>query len=126
MHELAVTQQILETVLNAARREGAVRVTRVRLVLGDLSTFVDASVRFYWDMVAEGTLCEGSDLEFERVPAKFSCRTCGAEYSCGAELSPCPKCGGADVRVIGGDEFHVASIDVEMPEDARKRESSEP
>ncbi|MGQ9588714.1 MAG: hydrogenase maturation nickel metallochaperone HypA [Planctomycetota bacterium] len=117
MHELAVTQSLLETALRHARREGAVRVTRLRLVLGDLSTFVDESVRFYWNIVSKDTLCEGAELEFRRTPARFSCRSCGTEYAARGELAPCPRCGGEDVRVAGGDEFHLESMDIEMAEE---------
>lgn len=116
MHELAVTQSLLETAVRHAAREGAVRVTRLSLVIGDLSTFVDESVRFYWDIVAKGTLCEGSELEFRRVPATFRCGDCRTEYSLAGELSACPSCGGADVRVTGGEEFRLESIDIETPD----------
>lgn len=123
MHELAVTQDVLETALRVARREGAVRVTRVRLVLGDLSSFVDDSVRFYWEIVSKGTLCEGAELEFRRIPAKFSCRACGAEYSCPGEICPCPRCGSLDAKVTGGEEFHIESIDVETAEEEGLKDS---
>jgi Zn finger protein HypA/HybF involved in hydrogenase expression len=37
MHELGVTQAILEVVLKHAREAGAGRVQRIHLVVGDLS-----------------------------------------------------------------------------------------
>ncbi len=42
MHELAITQRILEIALEHAGRAGARRITAIHLVVGDLSSVVDA------------------------------------------------------------------------------------
>jgi hydrogenase nickel incorporation protein HypA/HybF len=113
MHELAVTQSILEIAERHAREAGARRVNRLRLVIGEFASIVDDSVAFYWDMIAKGTLCEGSSLEFRRVPARLGCLDCGREYLLEGELAPCPDCKSERVRILGGDEFRLESIDVE-------------
>jgi hydrogenase nickel incorporation protein HypA/HybF len=63
MHELMVTESILEIALRHAGQAGAVRVTDLFLVVGDLSSIVDDSVQFYWDFVSEGTAAEGAPYE---------------------------------------------------------------
>ena len=74
MHELVVTENILEIALRHARAAGAVRVSDIYLVIGELSSIVDDSVQFYWDFISEGTAASGSSLHFRRVPAKMSCQ----------------------------------------------------
>jgi hydrogenase nickel incorporation protein HypA/HybF len=113
MHELAFTQSLLDTARSHAERAKASRVNKLHIVLGEFSTFVDDSVQFYWDIIAKGTICEGSRLEFERVPARLLCLDCEREYTFSQELTPCPICTGARVRIIGGDESRLDSIDVE-------------
>jgi hydrogenase nickel incorporation protein HypA/HybF len=112
MHELAVTRSMLEIVLRHARQAGAPRVVEIQLVIGQLSSIVDDSVAFYWDMVAQGTAAEGARLNFRRVPARFQCQACGHEYA-PPETLACPACSSQQVRVIAGDEFSVESIEVD-------------
>jgi hydrogenase nickel incorporation protein HypA/HybF len=113
MHELAVTQSMLEIVLRHARQAGAPRVVEIQLVIGQLSSIVDDSVAFYWDMVAQGTPAEGARLIFRRVPARFRCEACAHEYAPPSETWACPACASQRVRVIAGDEFSVESIEVD-------------
>ena len=113
MHELAVTQSLLEIALRHAEAAAARRVTALHIVMGRLSSMVDDSVQFYWDTISEGTACEGATLHFRRVPAAFACLACGAEYVLDGEMTPCPACDSPRVRIVSGDEFRLESIDIE-------------
>ena len=96
MHELAITESIRDIALRHAAEAGAVRITDIRLVIGQLSSVVDESIQFYWDIISEGTTAEGGKLHFQRVPARLVCKVCEEAYSLnGRELIPCPACGGS-------------------------------
>jgi len=123
VHELAVTESLLEIALRHGRGAGARRVTDLYLVIGQLSTYVDDSVQFYWDFVSQGTEAEGARLHFRRVPASFTCQTCGRVYELADGQLTCPGCGGSEVRLGQGDEFYLDSIEVEgAPEGPKERE----
>jgi hydrogenase nickel incorporation protein HypA/HybF len=111
MHEISVTESILEIALRHARQADARAVTDLHLVIGELSTIVDESVQFYWDIVAEGTAAAGSKLHFRRIPGCLSCRTCGHTYSPREDL-PCPACAGIEIDIIAGEEFYLESIEI--------------
>lgn len=113
MHELAVTENILEITLRHANQADATRVTDIYLVIGRLSSIVDDSIQFYWDIMSENTLCAGAALHFERIPARLLCLDCNKEYTLDADLEPCPFCQSPHIKVIAGEEFFVASIEVE-------------
>jgi hydrogenase nickel incorporation protein HypA/HybF len=116
MHELSVTQRVLEMALeHAARPDGGVRrVSHLTLVIGQLSSIVDDSVQFYWDIISRGTPAEGATLHFKRIPARFECLKCGEVYLMNAAVEfACPVCGSVQVRVVAGEEFYLESIDVE-------------
>lgn len=114
---MAVTQSILDIALEHAGRSGAARVTALNLVIGQLSSIVDDSVQFYWDIISEDTLCEGAVLNFERVPAQLACLDCGQTYGLSRGLEACPTCGSLHVQVVSGDEFRLQSIEVEAPQE---------
>jgi hydrogenase nickel incorporation protein HypA/HybF len=113
MHELSVTESILNIASEAAKRENAKKVTQINLVIGRLSSIVDDSVQFYWDALSEDTLCCGAQLHFERIPAQLACLDCTTSYTLSGDLIPCPQCGSNRVKVVSGEEFQVESIEIE-------------
>ena len=113
MHELAVTESILNLALKYAQKEGACQVTDITLVIGSLSSIVDDSVQFYWDMISQGTICEKARLHFERILATMQCNQCGKQFKLTDELHPCPCCGSMNLKTLSGDEFHMESIEIQ-------------
>ena len=113
MHELAVTESILEIAIRHAQAQNARRIIDLHLVLGQWSSIVDDSVQFYWDIISEGTIATGATLHFRRVPVVLVCQDCGREYPPASDEFACPHCGGTHVRVKTGDEFHLEAIDVD-------------
>ncbi len=113
MHELAVTESILAITLKHAEQAAAQKVTDIYLVIGQLSSIVDDSVQFYWDMISENTLAQGARLHFNRIAARMKCMSCGQEFEMERRLEPCPACQSYSLQVIAGEEFYVDSIEVE-------------
>src|SRR5690606_15554709 len=111
MHELSVTESILEIALRHGREVGATSITDLFLVIGELSTIVDESVQFYWDIVSEDTTAAGSTLHFRRVPGRLGCRACGHTYSPREDL-PCPTCGSIEIEILAGEEFYLEAIEI--------------
>jgi len=113
MHELSVTESILEISLRHAKNANAKRVTNLYLVIGQLASIVDDSVQFYWDIVSKETIADGSILHFRRLPATLACLDCNHQYSPGSNGFSCPSCYSDHVKVVSGDEFYMEAIDVE-------------
>ncbi len=113
MHELYATQAILERALQKAAEQNADHITDAYIVVGEISTYVDDSVQFYWDEITKGTVAEGSTLHFRHVPAELQCMTCGTKYQPEGEEIVCPKCGSAGARIWSGEEFYLEALDVE-------------
>lgn len=113
MHELAVTENILNIVLKYANEASATKVKKIYLVIGDLASIVDDSVQFYWDILAKDSIAEGAELCFNRVNTVFCCNDCGTEYSSDGYSIICPQCRSTNIRIISGEEFYLEAIDVE-------------
>jgi hydrogenase nickel incorporation protein HypA/HybF len=113
MHELSVTEQLLDITLEHARKANAQRVLRINLVIGDLSAFVGESIQFYFDILSKGTNAESASLSISRIPARARCRQCQNEFTPKGTDWVCPQCGGFIEEVISGREFYVESIEVE-------------
>ena len=113
MHELGITQQVLDISLSKAAEVGAGTVKRINLVIGDMSSFLNDSVQFYFDFLSKGSIASGAQLCFRRIPIKLRCRSCSHEFTPSAESWTCPKCQKTDVEIIAGNEFYLESIEVE-------------
>jgi hydrogenase nickel incorporation protein HypA/HybF len=113
MHELAVTENILEIATRHGLQAQAKRVTDIYIDIGKLSSIVDDSIQFYWDIISEDTICLGAKLHFQRLPAKIKCLSCENIFELDDGLAPCPSCGSAQISVISGEEFSLQSIDIE-------------
>jgi len=113
MHELPVTQSILKIALDHAEKANAQRITALNIVMGELSSMVDDSIQFYWEIVAKDTIAEKATLNFRRVPAELQCMTCFHKYHPTDKELVCPQCSGVGAKIIAGEEFALESIDVE-------------
>lgn len=108
MHELAITESVVATVI---QRLPDARITRVRLEIGALSGVAADSVRFCFDLVAEGTNLEGATLQIDEPEARCQCRTCGGEFAPEWPILACP-CGSANVEVLAGLDLKIVSVEV--------------
>ena len=113
MHELSVSESILEISLRHAKNANSKRITNLYLVIGQLASIVDDSIQFYWDIISKDTIANGAMLHFKRLPATLSCRDCNHQYSPGKDGFSCPICKSEHIKVISGEEFYMEAIDVE-------------
>jgi len=108
MHELGLTQEILEIVTQRAQER---KVKRVVLEIGKLSCVLPEAIRFCFDLCAEGTLAEGAQLEIIQPPGRGRCRQCGAEFALHAVLAHC-VCGSGDVEWLSGEELRIKTMEM--------------
>ena len=114
MHELLITENILDIALETGREAGAKRITGITLVIGELSSYVDDSVQFYFDFLSKDTLAEGATLSFRREPALATCQACFTRLRVTPPLPPvCPVCHSPALIVSEGKSFYIESIEVD-------------
>ena len=113
MHELAVSQSILQIALDNANKVDAKLIKSINLEIGQLASLVDDSINFYWDIISEGTIAQGASLVINRIPARMRCFDCENIFSPNENTFECPSCSSIRVHVIYGEEMRVESIDVE-------------
>ncbi|MEX2143269.1 MAG: hydrogenase maturation nickel metallochaperone HypA [Anaerolineales bacterium] len=113
MHELSVTQALLDLVVQRAATAQAARVTDIYIEIGDLASYVDESIQFYWDIISAGTAAKGARLHFERIPLTMHCTACEKSFQPDGKTFNCPGCGSEKVRVMSGEEFRLVGLDVE-------------
>jgi hydrogenase nickel incorporation protein HypA/HybF len=111
MHELAITQSVVEAV---TERTGSAPVATVRVRVGRLAGVVPDAMRFCFELVTAGTPLEGATLEIEQPEGRARCRACGEDFVLPDLVLLC-VCGSADVEVLAGRELAVASVVMTAP-----------
>jgi len=115
MHEMSIVQALIEQVQVEVERSGqAGRVTRVDLAIGTLSGVHVDSLRFAFELLSPGTLVQGADLVIEQPPAHVHCQDCGAKPAIHELAMTCPSCGGGHVKIEGGTDLVLQSIELEQ------------
>ena len=117
MHELSITEHLLEHCISEAKSRNASRIRVIRLCIGQLRGIVPDCIQIYLDMLSEGTVAEGARIEAEFLPVKVQCRDCGRE----GEITPhhlcCPHCGSLNLKLLSGKEFYIKSLEVDIDGD---------
>lgn len=110
MHELAITQSIIEI---CEQHAAGKRVLAVVLEIGELSGVVPESVEFCFEACGKETSLCGARLVIDRPPGRGRCRGCGAAFPIAALYDPCPNCNGYGIEIVAGQELRVKELEVE-------------
>ncbi len=113
MHELAITQNILGIAVAEAETAQASRITKIRLIIGELSGVVGECVQFYFDFLKKDSIAENATIDFEIVPAELNCRNCQTSFKLEDSNWTCPNCGSTSLEITGGQSCFIESIEVE-------------
>ncbi len=113
MHEMTITQGILDIALDSAKKSGASKVNEVNLTIGSLSQVVPDCVAFYFEIMTKDTIAEGAKLNINFIEAKAKCASCGNEFAAEDMIMKCPACGDILGELITGRELAVDSIDID-------------
>ncbi|MCW2315238.1 hydrogenase nickel incorporation protein HypA/HybF [Rhodoblastus acidophilus] len=113
MHEMSLTEGVVEILVEEGRKQGFAKVKTVWLEIGELSGVEPEAMLFCFDVVARGTLAEGAKLEIVRTPGAGWCLDCAKTVALGERFGQCPECGQYHVQMTSGDEMRVKELEVE-------------
>jgi hydrogenase nickel incorporation protein HypA/HybF len=115
MHELSVTESILNIVLKHAQTNGAEKILAINLRIGELTDLVGDCIQQYFDYMSKGTIAEGAKIEVEKTPIVFQCRDCQNTFEVSFRDTKdftCTNCGGSSVSLLSGREFYIKDITI--------------
>ena len=113
MHELALTEGIIEIVREQAEKNGFSRVLEITLKVGEYSGVIPECLLEFFPIASKGTKAEGAVLRIQPVPAAFRCMACHYTGPIPSHTACCPDCGSTAIRMVAGREFYVENLKVE-------------
>lgn len=114
MHELAIARNIQEIVEDQLRTlKEPIRVAKLNLKIGRMTTIVPEILEFYLKLISEGTVLEAASLAIDEVPICAYCKGCGSSFEIQELQFVCPNCQSSQLELTSGRELVVESIEVE-------------
>ena len=108
MHELGITRTIVT--IASEQAEGG-KVIRVLLEIGQLSAVMPDAIRFCFDVVSQGTVLQGAQLQINETPGRARCQDCGREFTLQQLPARC-VCDSALLDILAGEDLIVKEIEV--------------
>lgn len=113
MHELAITQGILEIAEREAAKRNSCRITRIKLQIGEFTGVVKEALEFSFEVIKQDTLAEHAQLEIEVVKLRKRCPNCDEVFDSKDQFDFfCPECN-APAEIISGREMKIEYIDLD-------------
>ena len=113
MHEMAITQSLIELVVEEARKSGASKIINIDIVIGEMSGIVDHCVQFNFEYLSKDTPAEGAKLNFHTMPMQAHCLDCNHDFAPSGFVWQCPECQSPKLKITQGSELYIKSIEVE-------------
>ena len=113
MHEVGITQSIVEIAEKHAREQGAAKITAITVEIGALSGVVPEAVEFCFEAVTRETMLAEARLIIERLPGRGRCRECGAETEIDRFTFVCPQCDAMALETVQGEELRIKEMEVD-------------
>jgi hydrogenase nickel incorporation protein HypA/HybF len=127
MHEFTITTYLVEALLDLVKQQGSRRVLEVHLKVGRLRALSVEQVKFSYNILAKGTVLEGSKLIVDEANGTVHCATCNYReefnpedpllFHYGLPRLDCPKCG-KPLAIEGGDECVITKVRMVVPSEA--------
>ena len=112
MHELSLATEMVRTVEDVLRKEGAGEVVSIYVSVGALSGVEREPLEFCFPIAAEGTPLAGARLVIEEVPIAVRCGECEKDSQPEYPMIECVECGSPNVEITAGREFVIKSLEV--------------
>jgi len=121
MHEFSISNEIVENVLDTAKKNNGKKVLSVQLEIGELALLNVEQVTFWIHELFKGSVAEGAKVKVKTIKARIQCESCG--YKGGMNpgrqdpfrhvvLYSCPKCNSFQIKLEKGRECNLRRIQV--------------
>jgi hydrogenase nickel incorporation protein HypA/HybF len=113
MHEISIANDLSAIVLETARKENLLKVTKVSISFGRLVQIVPEIFEFAFREAVRDSIAVEAELDIEVVEVKMRCLKCGADFQLQDNRFSCNICQSADIDIIQGKELYIKSIEGE-------------
>ncbi|MDP8299774.1 MAG: hydrogenase maturation nickel metallochaperone HypA [Candidatus Tantalella remota] len=113
MHEYHIVEAVVKQAVLAAESNNAAKITRIALVMGELSGLEEGSIRLYFEDLTKGTLAENAELVVSSERARLKCEKCDKTFEYEKSKFNCPLCGEQAIATEKGKGLYIRDIEIQ-------------
>lgn len=113
MHEVSMMQNTLDIAIAQARQNGATKIERLTMNIGELSGVIPEALEFAFEVLIRGTIAENAQLEIKTIPVVCYCQECDRHFQPNNYIYECPECQRISTNIIHGRELELVSLVVD-------------
>ena len=113
MHEVSIAEEIKDIVREKLKEHKAKKVTKIGLIIGEMTSIVPDALTFAFESVGRGTPMEHAEINMEHVKLKAKCTNCSKQFKVKDFEYVCSFCGSTRVKVTQGKEMIIKTIEME-------------
>ncbi len=113
MHEMAMMAGVFDIIRQHTAGLSDNKVTRVTLVVGEMTNAVPEALEAAFTVYSAGTLVEGAEMVIKKIPLTAHCISCGWEGKIEKHMFICPHCSSLAMEIKTGRELYVESLEVD-------------
>lgn len=110
MHELSLLENVRDILEQHAISQHFVKVNKITLEIGKLSSIEPEALRFGFDVVMQGSLAEHAELVMTELIGLGLCQSCQQQTTMATLYESCRYCGHPFVTVIQGLEMKIKNL----------------
>ena len=112
MHEIGMLHQAAELAISFADENGIGEIKAISIEIGELSGALPYVFTEYFPFVAEKyPQLKNTELKLRTIPGEALCSDCHCLYNVMKHEGVCPRCGSRVMKVLGGQDVNVVSIE---------------
>jgi hydrogenase nickel incorporation protein HypA/HybF len=120
LHEVSIAGAIIDSVLDAAKKNNARKVDEIFIEVGELTALNPEQLKFIFETITRGTVAQGARYNIQVIKTIINCKKCFYEGSIEfferlhffLPAIRCPKCSDINVEIIEGRECCVKKIKI--------------
>lgn len=111
MHEVSIMGEVFDIIEDNVKSHNIKKVNKVVIDIGEFTCVEENSLRFSFDTMKIGTVCEDSDFIINKIPATAKCDDCDEIFSVSYTNKICPLCNKFSNNILTGYELSLQTIE---------------
>ena len=114
MHELGIAKNLFEIVLQNAKKNKLIKITKISIKLGEASGIKEDFLKHsFIDHLFPNSIAAGCNLEIVNEKVAAICKKCSQGFTPKEMFLCCPSCSNRSIEIISGKDVYVNFIEGE-------------